>query len=92
MTDESITVMADNSIADALVLLIAQKEAQKKVVQERHKDELKEVDKDIRNTRAKLAEHCIHPTTRKEDFFDYHKREEWTYTYCTVCQKMLSRV
>ena len=84
--------MADNSIADALVLLIAQKGAQKQLVQERHKAELRVVDEDILTTQAKLREHCIHPTTRKEEWFNGHTREDWTYTYCTVCQKMLSRV
>lgn len=84
--------MTDNSIADALVLLIAQKQEQKKVVQERHKAELRVVDEDILTTQAKLREHCIHPTTRKEEWFNGHTREDFVDTYCTVCQKRLSSV
>lgn len=35
---------------------------------------------------------CTHPTTRKEEFTDYHTRTDWVTTICTVCDKQLSKV
>ena len=34
---------------------------------------------------------CPHKRTYKKSDFDYHKREDWTETYCSDCGKMLSR-
>ena len=35
---------------------------------------------------------CTHPSTRKEDFYDYHHRMDWVTTYCNVCGAQISRV
>ena len=35
---------------------------------------------------------CDHDApVRIEHDFDYHKREDWTETFCTICGKQLSR-
>lgn len=34
---------------------------------------------------------CTHPTTREEDVYNYHNREDWTNVICTVCDKQVKR-
>lgn len=83
--------MNDNMIAEGLLLLAAQKRDEINALVE-------EFEKEIANERlaterivAEAQNKCTHPTTRTKNDFNYHTREEWVETYCTVCNKRLSR-
>ena len=83
--------MSDNMIAEGLMLLAAQKRAEinarvEKFEKEIH-DERRLVSQIVNEAQAK----CTHPTTRTEDDFNYHTRENWVETYCTVCNTRISR-
>lgn len=41
--------------------------------------------------RRQMQELCVHPHTKTEHDFDYHKREDWTNEICTVCDKTVRR-
>lgn len=53
---------------------------------------ISEVLKDSSNRKRAVQAACPHERTHTKSDFDYHKREDWTETYCSDCGKMLSRV
>ncbi len=68
-----------------------QAKAHRKELEVKHAKVLRSLDMEIVKLRIERQKWCTHPTTRKEDTFDYHKREDWTTVYCTVCDKQLER-
>lgn len=83
--------MSENMIADGLLLLAAQKRAE-------IDDRVEKFEKEIRDERLAVGRivieaqnKCTHPTTRTENDFNYHTREDWVETYCTVSNKLISR-
>lgn len=81
--------MVDLSNAQAEALLLKFEEEMNKW-EEREKV-LSQEKLEIYKLRHLAKEICIHPSTQDKDDFDYHRREEWTVTTCTVCGKEVGR-
>ena len=84
--------MSDNMIAEGLLLLAAQKRAEINAREEKFEKEIRDERLAVNRIVAEAQNKCTHPTTRTEKDFNYHTREDWVETYCTVCNKRLSRV
>ena len=83
--------MNDNVIAEWLLLLAAQKRAEINARVESFEKEIRDERLVASRIVAEAQNKCIHPTTRTENDFNYHTREDWVETYCTVCNKRISR-
>ena len=83
--------MSDNMIAEGLLLLAAQKRAEINARVEKFEKEIRDERLAVGRIINEAQNKCIHPTTRTENDFNYHTREDWVETYCTVCNKRISR-
>lgn len=83
--------MSDNMIAEGLLLLVAQRRAEINARVEKFEKEIREERLAANRIVIEAQNKCTHPTTRTKDDFNYHTREVWVETYCTVCNKLISR-
>ena len=86
-----VIVMSNNMIAEGLLLLAAQKRAEIDARVEKFEKEIRDERLAVSRILNEAQNKCTHPTTRTKDDFNYHTREEWVETYCTVCNKLISR-
>lgn len=84
--------MTDNSITEALLLLAKSKQYDLDILIEQQQKELSNFRIEIGNIKKKAQDNCIHPSTREEKDYNYHTRETYYEKYCTICNKLLSRV
>ena len=83
--------MSDNMIAEGLLLLVAQRRAEIDARVEKFEKEIREERLAANRIVIEAQNKCTHPTTRIKNDFNYHTREDWVETYCTVCNKLISR-
>lgn len=83
--------MSDNMIAEGLLLLAAQKRAEINARVEKFEKEIRDERLVAERIVIEAQNKCTHPTTHTENDFNYHTREDWVETYCTVCNKQISR-
>ncbi len=61
-------------------------------MKERHKEELKDLEKKGNDLRKELQEHCPHLDTDVKGDFDYYNNVNERYQYCTLCNKTLEHI
>lgn len=66
-------------------------EANFRAVQVRLREEEYEAQEARAEAYQRVKKMCPHENTKKEDDFDYHKREDWTIIRCTDCGAQVDR-
>lgn len=81
-----------NILAESLLKAYEDHVANTDSLEKRYAEEIADCRKASLQVLYNARQVCTHPSTRKEDFYDYHHRTDWVTTYCNVCGAQISHV
>lgn len=81
--------MKDNSIAEGFLAQAQEKKEELAILLEDQKKAVNTIIQEMAALREKAKQTCTHPNTRREVWYDYHKGEENSSMYCSICDKLL---